>query len=113
MEASKVINHEWTGRLSLAIPIESHGTSLTVEPPDLSRLEPRRAEPPSLYLFDSRFFSSMELKGEEYRHGYENNPWDLNADEWSVEFTSFRDRQAVDRGWEPSNTIWVRFIGNR
>jgi len=110
---AKSITPGWTGRLSLAIPLETHGPDLKIKAPELSSLELNRAQPPSLYVFGTRFFLSTGLTGEEYHAGYGDNPWNLNADEWSVEFSSFKDREARNRGWEPSDTVWVHYIAGR
>jgi len=111
--ASAALPTWWKGRLSLAIPLEADERELTVVAPELSDLRSHHHTPPSLYLFAPEYVLSVALEGEIYRFGYAENPWSLDAKTWSIEFTSFRDRDGVQRHWEPADTVWVYFLGSQ
>jgi hypothetical protein len=104
--ACRFVPAGWTGRLSLAVPL-GLTSEIGLRRPRLDKVLVNTQEPPSLYVFDDRFFTAVGNDREEYRCPYNEEPWGIRDLPGVLEFVSSRDLEARSEGWEFTNDLWM------
>lgn len=99
------IEDGWMGRVSLACPL-SMGDCLVSAAPGVAELVPRAEEPPSFYLFDSRYFLAVPDGRETFSSAYLDDPFCLEMDNTATVFECYRDEESRRMEWEFSSVLW-------
>lgn len=96
----------WSGRVSLALPLEESPNLRTAPPSDPEQMS-AHSEPPSIYLFAPAYFARNLGDGEEYRVRI---VLDYLAEGALAEFVSSRDAASASKSWDFVNTVWVHHL---
>jgi hypothetical protein len=91
--------------VALVIPL-APANGLRTSLPDEAALDLNEMEPPSLYLFDRRFFGQRFNDFEEYRSPIQSENAASLPQTVDAYYSCFRDPEARKRGWEYSRAMW-------
>jgi len=93
--------------VALVVPLTPVG-DLAPSPPDLARLDVHDVEPPSLYLFDRRFFAARFNDFEEYRTPLTMAVVPVERGQVHAYYSCYRDPRAHSSNWAYSRAIWYQ-----
>ena len=93
--------------VALVVPL-APVDELAASPPDPAALDLHEVEPPSLYLFDRRFFATRFNEFEEYRTPVLTASPTVARGQVRAYYSCFRDSQARSNNWEYSRALWFQ-----